>query len=90
MLGNDGDSLDATGLVLHKICKYSLLIKAGKGLRILSFKEHYRDKICGRHKNVRVSEVVNVVCQVQATHTKCAQCMHGRDQSKSVICKWVG
>ncbi len=29
-----------------------------------SFKEDYQVKLCGEHKSVRVSEVVNMVCQV--------------------------
>ena len=48
-------------------------------LRTLSFKEDYRDKSVESTKCAGV-EVVNVVCKVQAHHTKYAQYMHGRDQ----------
>ena len=42
-------------------------------LRTLSFKENYCDKNCGKVQKC-AGEVVNVVCQVQAHHTKCTQC----------------
>ncbi len=56
-------------------------------LKTLSFKEDYRDKICGKHKNVRVSEVVIVVCQVWGqvqAHTYKMCTVHAWQGSKSV------